>query len=414
MLRSAVLGASVFLGSALQQQSVKSAEWLQWRGPARDCSIDTSAAWPDDLNEETLVESWKIALGESYSGPIVTADQVFVTETVEKKDEVVRALDRKTGRELWNVKWEGSMTVPFFAASNGSWIRSTPACDGDTLYVGGIRDVLVALDCRSGQERWRVDFTKEFGTDIQSFGFVCSPLIDGDFLYVQTAGGLAKLTRADGKIVWRGLEEKGGMMGGAFSSPIIAELAGQRQLVVQTRQRLTGVDIETGTELWGVDIASFRGMNILTPLVIGDQVFTSSYGGGSAMLTISQADGKFNVAEAWRKTAEAYMSSPVLVDGRIYLHLRNQRFTCIDPAKGETLWTSTPYGKYWSTAMNGDRLLVLDERGDLMLIQADPKEFQLKSTRHVSDSSTWAHIAVADQEVFVRDLNGLTVYRWGR
>ncbi|MFN8706388.1 MAG: PQQ-binding-like beta-propeller repeat protein, partial [Planctomyces sp.] len=157
-----------------------------------------------------------------------------------------------------------------------------------------------------------------------------------------------------------------------------------------------------------------RGMNILTPLVIGDQVFTSSYGGGSAMVTISQADGKFNVAEAWRKTAEAYMSSPVLVDGRIYLHLRNQRFTCIDPVKGETLWTSTPYGKYWSTAMNGDRLLVLDERGDLMLIQADPKEFQLKSTRHVSDSSTWAHIAVADQEVFVRDLNGLTVYRWGR
>ena len=50
------------------------------------------------------------------------------------------------------------MRVPFYAAKNGSWARCTPACDGETLFVGGMRDVLVALDVTNGKERWRVDY----------------------------------------------------------------------------------------------------------------------------------------------------------------------------------------------------------------------------------------------------------------
>ena len=159
----------------------------------------------------------------------MTADRVFVTETVEKETESVRALDRHTGAEIWKVKWPGAITVPFFAAANGSWIRSTPACDSNSLYVAGMRDVLVSLDIATGQERWRVDFAKEFDTDVESFGFVCSPLLDQGFVFVQTAGGLVKLDCRTGKIVWRSLRENGGMMGGAFSSPIIAELAANTQ-----------------------------------------------------------------------------------------------------------------------------------------------------------------------------------------
>jgi outer membrane protein assembly factor BamB len=387
--------------------------WPQWRGPARTCEIGEPAEWPQDLSETALKQTFRIPLGESYSGPIVTSDRVFVTETVDKKNEVVRALDRHTGAEIWKVEWPGAMTVPFFAASNGSWIRSTPACDENSLYVAGIRDVLVSLDLATGKENWRVDFTKEFNTDVESFGFVCSPLLDEGCIYVQTAGGLVKLNCSTGAILWRGLKESGGMMGGAFSSPIIAEVAGFRQLVVQTRSRLVGVDPETGAELWGVDIPSFRGMNILTPVVLGDRVFTSSYGGGSAMVQVSRVDTGFEVKEAWKKTVEAYMSSPVIVDGKIYLHLRNQRFTCIDPETGETLWTTKPFGKYWSMAVNGKQLLVLDERGELLLVEANPAEYRQIASRQVSDASTWAHIGISGRQVFVRELNALTVYEWG-
>ena len=106
------------------------------------------------------------------------------------------------------------------------------------------------------------------------------------------------------------------------------------------------------------------------------------------------------------------MSSPVIIDGHVYLHLRNQRLTCLELATGETKWTSQPYGKYWSLVTNGEQILALDERGDLLLIRANPEKFELLDTRHVSDESTWAHLAVCGDEVFVRELNALSHFVW--
>jgi len=387
-------------------------EWTQWRGPERVGALPATTTWPAKLDEQSLVEQYRVALQPSYSGPIVTSDRVFVTETVKKQTEVVRALDRDTGRELWQSEWPGSMSVPFFAASNGSWIRSTPAYDGKCLYVFGMTDELVALDGANGNELWRIDFKEEFKTSGQTFGSVCSPLINKGFLFLQTSGGLVKVDCQSGAIVWRSLKEEGGMMGGAFSSPIFATVAGMHQLIVQTRSKLCGVDPESGVELWGAAIPSFRDMNILTPLILGDRIFTSSYGGGAMMFEVSKSDEGFSVKEIWKNTTEAYMSSPVLVEGKIYLHLRNQRFSCIDSASGESLWRTTPFGKYWSIVANGSRLLVLDEKGDLLLLDANPAEFSKIDSRHVSDTSTWAHLAVADDQVFVRALDALIVYRW--
>ena len=208
------------------------AEWIQWRGADRRCEVAHGTRWPETLDDASLVELYRIPLEPGYSGPIVAQDRVFITETVNKEKEVVRALDRDTGKELWNAEWPGAMSVPFFAASNGSWIRATPIYDGQKLYVAGMLDVLVALDGATGKEVWRKDFKEEFGTKGQSFGFVCSPLIDGGFLYVQTSGGLVKLDCQTGAIVWRGMKEDGGMMGGAFSSPVMSTIAGTKQLVV--------------------------------------------------------------------------------------------------------------------------------------------------------------------------------------
>lgn len=384
--------------------------WPQWRGPNRDCQL-TPTSWPTTLGEESLQQAYRVNLGDSYSGPIVIADRVFVTETV-NKNEVTRALDRATGKEIWKAEWSASMTVPFFAAANGSWIRSTPAFADGRLFVASMEDVLVCLNAVDGNELWRKDFRTEFGTGNQSFGFACSPLVENSHVFVQSAAGLVKMDCATGKTTWRSLNEEGGMMGGAFSSPVVATVAGKRQLVVQTRQQLAGVDIDSGFVLWSVDVKAFRGMNILTPTVIGDQIYTSSYGGGSSLFEVSQQSGAFSVAEKWTAKAEAYMSSPVVVDGKIYVHLRNQRVTCIDPASGESPWTTKPFGKYWSMVANGSNVLALDERGDLLLLDLNAKEFVRVDSRHLTDSPTWAHLAVVDNEIFVRDLKGLTVYHW--
>lgn len=385
--------------------------WDQWRGPTRD-GLVSGSNWPASLSDQNLTQQWRVELDPSYSGPIVSHSAVFVTGTAGKKTEVVTALDRKTGKELWRVQWPGAMSVPFFAASNGSWIRATPAFDGDSLFVAGMRDVLVSLDASSGKENWRVDFVKEFKSPLPTFGFVSSPLLDGDSLYVQAGASVVKLNKTNGKVIWRTLKDDGGMMGSAFSSPVLATLAGQRQLVVQTREKLAGVDPESGTVLWEHEVPSFRGMNILTPVVYGDSVFTSSYQNKSWLFDISKAGESFQVKEAWSNKAQGYMSTPVVIDGHAYMHLQNQRFACINLATGERTWTSTPYGKYASLVAQKDRILALDQKGELLLLKANPSQFELLAERKVSDQETWGHLAVCDDEVFVRELNALTVFRW--
>ena len=399
-----------FLVASATAESLDRDSWPQWRGPHRN-GLVAATTWPGDLSEQHLNEIWSVSQGPSYSGPIVAADRVFVTETKGKRYEVVRALNRKTGEQIWEAQWEGSMKVPFFAASNGSWIRATPAFDGERLYVAGMQDVLVCLDGESGKIVWKRDFVAETGSKLPQFGFVSSPLLVGDHIFVQAGASFAKLDKLTGKTVWQTLKDGGGMFGSAFSSPVFATIAGVPQFVVQTRSMLAGINPEDGAVLWSQEIPAFRGMNILTPTVIGDAVFTSSYGGRSSLFKITRTGTNWSIAEAWSHKSQAYMSSPVVIDGHIYLHLRNQRFVCLDAKNGAERWTTKPFGKYWSMVANGDKLLALDQRGELLLIQASPDEFKLISRRQVADDS-WAHLAIVNDEVFVRDLGAMKAFSW--
>ena len=387
-------------------------DWNQWRGPTRD-GVVRGRTWPDSLGEDHIVESWSVKLPPSYSGPIVTKSLVFTTGTADD-NEIVYALDRGTGEELWRASWPGAMSVPFFAAANGSWIRATPAYDGQSLYVAGMRDVLVSLNGKTGEEQWRVDFMKQLETPLPKFGFVSSPLVDGDHLYVQAGASFVKLEKRTGKIVWRALQDRGGMSGSAFSSPIMTTLSGQRQLVVQTRLKLAGVDPDTGSVLWEQPVPNFRGMNILTPVRFEDGIFTSAYQNRSWLFQVLKAGEAYEVREAWNNNAKGYMSTPVVVDGHLFLHLQNQRFTCIDLNNGERTWTSEPFGKYCSMIVQNDRILALDQEGDLLLLKANPSKFELIDKRKLSDQETWAHLAISGNELFVRELKGLRKFRWSQ
>lgn len=399
------------VSAVLADEPAGKLDWPQWRGPNRDGQVK-HAKWPDRLDKNSLQQIWRAPLGQSYSGPIVTDDTVFTTATLNKESEAAIAFDRKTGKERWRTEWKGALTVPFFAASNGSWIRATPAFDGECLYVAGMRDVLVCLDAKTGKERWRVDFVEQFKTSLPAFGFVCSPLVHDNAVFVQAGASLVKLDKKTGAVIWRALKDEGGMNGSAFSSPVLATLAGKPQLLVQTRETLAGVDLEKGEVLWSRKVPAFRGMNILTPLVVGDAIFTSSYQNKSWLYKIAKNDGKFEVEEAWSNNAQGYMSTPVVIDRHVYLHLQNQRFACIDLATGERTWTTEPFGKYWSLVAQGNRILALDANGDLLLIKANPKEFELLGKVRISDAETWAHLAVSGDELFVRELGALATYRW--
>ncbi|TWT79246.1 outer membrane biogenesis protein BamB [Planctomycetes bacterium CA13] len=384
--------------------------WNQWRGPNRDGQIST-LRWPDKF-EGHLELVWQQPHGPSYSGPVVMDGLVYTTETIAKKTERVTAHSLADGTIVWEKEWDGAMAVPFFAASNGDWIRSTPIVVPDHLVVFGMRDVLVCLDPKTGAEKWRVDFPKVMGTPLQSFGAVCSPLIDDDAIYVQTGGALVKLALTSGKVIWKTLQVEGGMSGGAFSSPTLGVLGGVKQLVVQTREQLCGVSLDDGAVLWNEPIEAFRGMNILTPLLVGDAIFTAAHSGKSQLFNVIRSEnGQWNVAEAWSQKTQGYMSSPVLIGDAIYLHLKNQRLAALSVADGKIRWTSSPFGKYWSMIAAGNKILCLDQTGDLRLIAADNSELKVLDQIRVG-SDTWAHLAVETELLIIRDLAALKVYRW--
>ncbi len=384
-------------------------DWPQWRGPTRDGKISGGPAWPSSLN--ALSKRWRVELGPGYSGPIIWGNRVFVTETENNEKEIVRALDRKTGTELWRAPWSGALSVPFFAKANGDWIRSTPACDEESLFVGGMRDVLVSLDVATGAERWRFDFPERLGASVPAFGFVSSPLVAGEFVYVQAGGAFVKLNKRTGALIWKAVDGDGGM-NSAFSSPIFAKLGGVNQLLVQMREELFGLHPDDGRILWRQTVPSYRGMNILTPTVYGDGIITSTHKNRTFFYRVANQDGAFTVNEAWNNSAQGYMSSPVIIGDYAYLHLGNGRLCCIDLRSGRETWRSKSFGKYWSMVVQENRILALDERGELLLIEAVPDEFRLLDRKEVSDKECWAHVAVSQNEIVVRDLGGVTLFDW--
>ena len=278
--------------------------WPQWRGPERNGHV-SSGVWPKDLSESHLVKHWRVELPPSYSGPVVSTDRVFVTYTRDKKFEGVRALDPQSGREVWKAEWEGAMTVAGLGTSMGSWIRATPTLAGEQLIVAGMPDVLVCLGTKSGAEQWRADFHARYGTPLPELGFVCSPLVVKNGIYVQTADSFVKVDKKNGKSLWRCLVRKGkgtGKMGqGNYSSPDFAVINGRPQLLVADIDAIAGIDPSQGRVLWRRVLDSYDQGCILAPIV---------YGGWN----LHQHTGESN--RTLPADVPATSSSPFLTDGR--------------------------------------------------------------------------------------------------
>ena len=161
-----------------------------------------------------------------------------------------------------------------------------------------------------------------------------------------------------------------------------------------------------------LSVEAFRGMNIVTPTVHDGRVFTTSYGGGSFLFAVDAANTQKPVEQVWRNKIQGYMSTPIVIGGHAYVHLRNQRFACLDLATGKEAWITKPFGRYWSMVAQGDRILALDETGEVRLIRATPERFELLGEAKVATEESWAHLAIEGQELYVRDLEGLSAYRW--
>jgi outer membrane protein assembly factor BamB len=380
--------------------TLNAADWPQWRGPARDgISRETGllAAWP----KEGPRQLWTInALGEGYSGVSVAAGRVY-TQGQRGGRHYVTAIDANTGAKVWETVAGGS-----FNESRGNGPRGTPTVDGERLYTLSPDGVLACLEAPSGKVVWSQNILQKFRGSVPSWGISESPLIDGDRLIVMPGGrdgSLVALNKADGALVW-----KSGTDGAGYSSAVIGEFDGVRQIIAMNESAVVGVRADNGQSLWRYTEVANQTANIATPIVSNGRVFVSTeYESGGALLKV----GAKSVSEVYfTRNMRNHYSTSVLVDGVLY-GFNSNILTAMRFDSGAVLWRNRSVGK-GSVAYADKHLYVLGEDAILALVEARADEyrevsrFPLKQSRY----PTWAPPVIADGRLYVRNQDSVMAF----
>ena len=262
-----VLAPSGASGAEGQQKPPASGtDWPQWRGPARDGSVDAAlpTQWP-----EALKKRWEITVGAGHASPVVSGNRVVVIAR-EGDQEIVRALDVTSGKEIWRAAYAAPYEVNPAARSHGPGPKSTPAIAGGRVFTLGIAGILSAFDLASGKLLWRLPAPAA----LPDYGAATSPLVDpaDDTSVIVHVGGfengaLTSFDAATGKPRW---EWKGD--GPGSGSPIFATIGGVRQVIAQTQKLVVGLDASNGALLWQMPFTTEFDQNAFTPVVFQDLV----------------------------------------------------------------------------------------------------------------------------------------------
>jgi outer membrane protein assembly factor BamB len=197
----------------------------------------------------------------------------------------------------------------------------------------------------------------------------------------------------------------------SYSSPMLATLAGVRQILVFGGSRLIGVTPDRGELLWEFPWKTQFDVHASQPLVLGDnRLFLSSgYGTGAAVIELSQAAGRFSVREVWRNIRmKNQFSSSLLHEGFIY-GLDESILACVDAASGDLKWKGGRYG-YGQTMLASGHIIVLTEDGDMALVRATPARHEEIVRFPVLQGKTWNHPAMSDGILLVRNLAEMAAF----
>ncbi len=404
------VAAVIAIGAVLvshAEQKPAATDWPQWRGPNRDGSVLAAlpAQWP-----ETLKKLWEIPVGSGHASPVVAGNRVVVIARQDDQ-EIVRAIDVASGREIWRASYPAPYTINSAAWAHGAGPKSTPAIAGGRVFSLGISGILSAFDLQSGKLIWRVP-----APDVPPlYGTATSPLVDGTSVIVHVGGyengALTSFDAATGKPRW---QWKGD--GPGSGSPIIATLGGVRQVMAQTQKLLIGLDASTGALLWQVPFTDDFNQNAFTPIVFKDLVINAGIDAPLTAVRPKLADGKWIVETAWTNPqASMFMSSPVPIDGTIYgLAIRSKgQFIAIDAASGKTLW-NTQGREGENASMMGSRswLLASTTDGNLVVARANPQKYEEVRRYRIAESALWAHPAITGNSIVVKDADKVICWSW--
>jgi outer membrane protein assembly factor BamB len=389
-------------------------DWPQWRGPNRDGVWNETGireAFPRELPVR-----WRAPVGGGLSSPVVAQHRVYVTdsEVVQPKAwERVHCFDETSGKSLWIHSDE--VDYPEWARDpkQKSGPQSTPIVDDGKIYALGVTGWLWCLNASDGAVIWKKNLANEY--ELPEFsGTTPSPLIEGGRLILVIGGKpsacVIALDKNTGKELWRALDDQW-----TYSSPIVANAGGKRQLIVWTGEAVTSLDPATGTTFWRERMETRRDYATATPVVRGDLLLVSGL-----MFRLDRDKPAASVlwpeSKALSRRVLSQTSLPLIQGDCVYCDKSYGHLVCLDALTGKQLWqtdqvTDQKNGACIHLTPNGDSVLLYNERGELIRARLDAKGYtEISRARLLTPTYpfagrkvTWSPPAFANRHVFARN-----------
>lgn len=393
------------LGAALsaQQPARSPAGWPGLWGPGRNAV--TTALTPRPRSAKT---AWMRKSQGGYSELAIVGPHVVTMDLRDGVDYVV-ALDASTGTDIWATR-----IGPTYRGHDSSEDGpiATPTIDGADVFAVGPHGVMVALDLKTGRERWRHDLRATYGAAMPAWGFAASPLVEGQLVIVPTGGdkspGLLAFDRASGTLRWSALP---GLSAG-YSSAAADTLAGTRQVIVARGDRIAAVSPTDGRELWSVRGLGASEEILNTPLVLpGDRVLLTHFKEAS-LLKVSRKQDRLVAEEVWRTpTVRVSMSPAVYLNGSLYGFSGGQ-LVCINPDTGAIRWRERLGDGTLAAA--GNSLFLLTRSGELILADAATDGYhEVSRTRAFASGGTVTGPSIANGRLYVRSTREIAAFTLG-
>jgi outer membrane protein assembly factor BamB len=326
----------------------------------------------------------------------VAGGKVFIVDHQGGND-VVKALDLKTGKEAW------SFAYPDATSHNYGFARATPAYAGGKVYTLSRGGKLHCLDAASGSKLWLRELGAEFGGVRPKWDYSATPLVDGNRVVVCPGGatGLAVLDAATGKTLLTG--GKGGPPG--YATPVVATIGGQRQYVIFAGKELYGADTASGRTLWSVPWVTAHDVNAATPVVIDNFVFiTSGYGVGCGMVKVSGS----SASVVWKSAEiQAHFSSSLYLNRFLYGTGDPGNLVCLNPQDGKAMWKQPGFEKGGLVAVDGCLIVISGNTGDVVLVKATHEGYEELGRVTPLGGQSWTAPVVAQGKLLVRNTQSL-------
>jgi outer membrane protein assembly factor BamB len=223
-------------------------EWGRFRGP-NGTGISETANLPVDFGPEKGVV-WKTPLPPGHSSPVLTRTRIFMTAHTEEKAGqklLVLALDRKTGKVLWQK--EVPRTHKGRLENVNGPASPTPVTDGQNVYVFFQDFGMLAFDA-GGREKWRLPL----GPFNMFYGFGASPILVDDKIILPVDQDLNSyliaIDKNTGRTKWK--VDRPQVISGYSTPTVYQPKNGPKQIIVPESFQLSSYSVEDGKRIWWV------------------------------------------------------------------------------------------------------------------------------------------------------------------